>query len=670
MKELEGRFVVPLISTISERCRVCYTCVRECPAKAIRISGGQAQVIPGRCIGCGNCVRVCRQNAKTYASSIDAVKSLLDNHSKVSACIAPSFTAEFWDIDYRVVIGSLRDIGFEFVQEVAFGADLVAKQTMEIFNTQTKKYISTSCPAVVEYVKCYQPNLVEHLSPIVSPMVAMARVVKQLHGEDTKVVFIGPCIAKKGEALDTELFGEVDEVLTFQELREILKEKEISFESVIPSEFDAPLAGKGTLFPLARGMTQSVEVYEDLMKGDIITADGREGFIEALKEFESGDLDAKLLELLCCKGCMMGAGMTTDEPQFRRRSRISKYARQSQFNRDKEKWAEEIKSYENIDLTRYYLPNDQRTIQPSEDEIKKILQRLGKFNPSDELNCGACGYDSCRAQAAAIYEGWAEVEMCLPFTIEKLHKTVSQLGLTNDQLASTRDALNQSEKLASMGQLAAGIAHELNNPLGVVLMYANLVLEDLDKSDEKTEDLKIIAAEAERCKKIVSDLLNFARKNKVTLLPVNICDLVDQTLKVTSVPETINLQIIHKVENPIAEMDRDQIVQVLNNLIGNAITAMAEVGSLTIKTKGGDKNVEIIVKDSGHGISEKNIGKIFQPFFTTKQMGKGTGLGLAVSYGIIKMHRGSIKVNSNDDPKKGETGTTFIVTLPRKAELG
>lgn len=659
----------PFIQTIKERCRVCYTCVRECPVKAIRITGGQAEVMPGNCIGCGNCVKVCSQGAKQYIKSIAKVFYLLNSEHKTAALVAPSFAAEFTEADAGKFAGALRALGFDYIHEVGFGADLIARKTVELIEENPKgTFIEASCPAVTEYIKCYHPDLVQYIAPIVSPMIATARIVDELYDNKVKKVFIGPCIAKKFEAIGEEVIDEVDEVLTFQELREIFISKSIDLKDANFSEFDGPLAGKGALFPLSRGMHQSVELTESLMHGDIITADGREGFIDAIKAFESGDLDASLLELLCCKGCINGPGMATNDSPFRRRSRISKHVRNTIKTRDFEEWQNNIKKYYQLDLSRTFTSTDQRNTIVEENEITEILKRMGKATPKEELNCGACGYESCREHAAAIISGRAEIEMCLPYTIEKLHYTVAELNNTNVMLANTREALKQSEKLASMGQLAAGIAHELNNPLGAVLMYAHLILDEIEKESQYRDDLHIIVQEADRCKNIVSGLLNFARQSKVLLTETNICEMISQTLKILKIPETINIYTDFSRKELTAEIDRDQIIQVLNNLINNAITAMNDHGEIKVSADDNETSVIIKVKDNGCGISEKNLKKIFEPFFTTKKIGQGTGLGLAVIYGIVKMHRGTITVTSNDNPEKGSTGTEFTVVIPKKRE--
>jgi signal transduction histidine kinase/Fe-S-cluster-containing hydrogenase component 2 len=658
---------IPLVTTIKERCRVCYTCVRECPAKAIRIATGQAEVIPERCIGCGNCVRVCSQHAKKVLGAADPVRDLLAGPGPVAALVAPSFPAEFTDCDERHLVGLLRALGFEYVHEVAFGADLVAAQYAELLaGDDGKRYIATTCPAIIGYVEKYYPNLVGSLAPIVSPMVAAARVAHRLHGPDLKTVFIGPCIAKKGEAASQRIPGEVAAALTFTELREMLREAGLAPESVKPSDFDPPRARRGALLPVARGLFHAAEIHEDLIQGQAVAAEGRTNFVDALEEFGTGALDARLLDVLCCNGCIMGAGMSTTLPLFARRSRISQHARQRMEAGEEAAWQADMARFTGLDLGRTFEVNDQRIVVPLADELSEILARMGKFSPEDELNCGACGYDTCRGHAIAIHKGLAESEMCLPHTIDQLKRAVQELAVSNDQLATAQEALMQSEKLASMGQLAAGIAHEVNNPLGVVLMYAHLLLEECDKDSRLYEDLAMIVDQSDRCKKIVAGLLHFARQNKVLLQPTDLGDLVDRSLRALAPPENVTVRVQHDTEDRTAEVDRDQIIQVLTNLVSNAYAAMPAGGALTVRTCGDADLVRLCVTDTGVGIPRENLTRIFDPFFTTKQIGKGTGLGLAVTYGIVKMHRGDIRVESNADPAAGPTGSTFTVTLPRK----
>jgi len=655
----------PVVITIKEKCRVCYTCVRDCPAKAIRISGGQAEVITDRCIGCGNCVKVCSQDAKQISSSFPLLESLLERHTRnVVAIVAPSFPAEYEDLTGSEFCGSLKALGFDLVCQVAAGADLVAQEYARLLEAQPdQRWIASSCPAIVSYVEKYHPAIAESLAPIVSPMVATARMVRAEYGKDLDIVFIGPCPAKKLEAIREDVSGDVDVVLTFQELNQLLVKQETNSNSKPIADFDPPQPVLGGLFPIARGLVQTAGLKADLLKGNVVSAEGKNDFAQALREFEAGSLDTNLLDILCCKGCIMGAGMTSEAPSFRRQAKISAFVNQQ---------VQQGKSLQDlpqdIPLAVSFCTNDNRLPLPSKAEIEEILQGMGKFQPVDELDCGACGYATCRDHAVAIHKGLAETEMCLPYTIDRLKESLEELNESNHLLADTKAALVNAEKLASMGQLSAGIAHEINNPLGVILLYSQLMLEDADSDSRFAKDIQTIVDQAERCKGIVSGLLNFARKNKVVRIATNLENLIHQCLKVTRIPENIRVHFQTEMHEPVADLDADQIIQVLTNLLNNAIEAMPSGGSLVIKTVDENGQVGFEFTDSGVGIKKNDMKKIFEPFFTTKEMGKGTGLGLAVIYGIIKMHQGSIVVESNDDPASGPTGTTFKVTLPRRME--
>jgi iron only hydrogenase large subunit-like protein/nitrogen-specific signal transduction histidine kinase len=657
------------IKEVKNRCRICYTCVRECPAKAISISKSQAIVLPERCIGCGNCLKVCSQQAKKMESSIEDAEALLKSGASIAACLAPSFPVEFQaQFDFRVLVGMVRALGFNLVTEVAFGADLVADRYREnLILNKGRQYIATTCPAIVGFVERYHPELVPFLSPIVSPMVAMARVLRSLHGPDLKIVFVGPCVAKKAEAMDPDVEGGPDVVLTFTELREMFSRAGVAPAGVDPSDFDPPQPHRGSLFPISHGLLEAAEIREDLLVNDVVATDGLNNFMNALNEFAAGGMEANLVELLSCNGCIAGPGLSSKENLFQRRARVSHYTRYRERTLDPAEWQKSIDHFANLDLTRTYRSLDQRITGIDEAEIGEILKRMGKRTEEDELNCGACGYPTCREHAVAIHKGLAESEMCLPYVINDHLKTILELSQVNDRLATTQETLMHSERLASMGQLAAGVAHEINNPLGVVIMYTNLLLEECNKDAEIRDDLQMIAEQANRCKRIVAGLLDFARQNKVAHQPVNVCELVDASVANVPCPENVTLEVVHEGADPVAELDRDQFIQVLINLVGNAYDAMPDGGHLWVRTKGDDTWLVLEVQDTGTGIPRENLNKLFEPFFTTKMMGKGTGLGLPVVYGIVKLHRGDISVETNADPKQGPTGSTFRVKLPRQA---
>lgn len=654
-----------LVFTVKERCRVCYTCVRECPAKAIRITGGQAEVISSRCIACGNCIKVCSQDAKLFFKEIDIVHKLLAQHKKVIALVAPSFPAEFYDIaDHKTLVGIIKSFGFSHVTEVSFGADLVARYYKEQLNMDMPA-ISSDCPAIVAYIERYEPELTTKLANVVSPMVAMARVVRKHYGDDAKLVFIGPCLAKKAEST------EIDAALTFRELREMMETGRVNPAKITPAEFDPPLGGRGAIFPLSHGLLNTMEVNEDILSENVLVAGGRANFQDALREFAQGNLDGHHLHLLCCEGCILGPGMSpypNTSPtslRFAKKARIISYANRKMAGLDKEQWQAYLDEYSQLDFSRTFQTRDMRSVRPPEEQVKDVLYKMGKYSQQDHLNCGACGYDSCEEHAIAIINGLAETEMCLPYSIEKLHKYIRELNISNEKLANVQEALRHSEKLAGMGQLSAGIAHELNNPLGVITMYSNIIKEELPADSQMLQDVDLIVEQADRCRKIVGGLLNFARKNQLNLVETDVVKLARHSIDSVIVPEMVAIELNASIDDPIAMVDYDQMTQVFTNLLKNAIEAMPSKGFIKFNVNGNNDNITMSITDSGSGIAPEHMDKLFTPFFTTKGIGKGTGLGLPIIYGIVKMHKGDINVQSNVDSLNGATGTTFTITFPR-----
>jgi signal transduction histidine kinase len=290
---------------------------------------------------------------------------------------------------------------------------------------------------------------------------------------------------------------------------------------------------------------------------------------------------------------------------------------------------------------------------------------MGKYSQQDHLNCGACGYESCEEHAIAIINGLAETEMCLPYSIEKLHKYIRELNLSKEKLANVQEALRHSEKLAGMGQLSAGIAHELNNPLGVITMYSNILKEELPNGSPMLDDIDLIVEQADRCRKIVGGLLNFARKNQVNLTESDVVKLAKHSIDSVIIPEEVQIKFNVEVNDPLVMIDCDQMTQVFTNLLKNSVEAMPGKGLIQFSLSDSADQITINITDNGSGIQPENMDKLFTPFFTTKEIGKGTGLGLPIIYGIVKMHKGDISVKSNVDTVAGPTGTTFTITIPR-----
>jgi iron only hydrogenase large subunit-like protein/nitrogen-specific signal transduction histidine kinase len=650
-----------IVSTITDQCKRCYSCVRECPAKAIRVIDGQAQVIYDRCIACGHCVKVCSQDAKQIYNEIDITYKMLEE-GNIVAIIAPSFAASFPD-DYKKVPTALRKLGFDKVIETAFGADLIANDYMrEIHNDDGKTIISSACPAVVSFIQKYYVDLVPNLAKVVSPMIALGRYLKK-ESEDVKIIFIGPCVAKKNEAEDENVAGVIDAVLTFTELKEMLDNKSIVVNECEESDFDGPNAMMGKAYPLAGGLLKTTDINDDILEKDIIVVEGKKKVVEIIEEIANNHINAKFTDILFCEGCISGPAIDSELNYYARREKVINYIDENLHSTDKRVWKSNLYNARKLDLTRKFKVDNQRKAMPDEDEIKKILASTNKHNVKDELNCGACGYISCREYAIAIAKGLAEKEMCLPFLIDQLANAYHSLNNTQEQLKI-------AEKLASIGQLAAGVAHELNNPLGTILLYSSMMKKDIEKifnNDQAVEDIDLIVEEAKRCKNIVSNLLDFARQGKLQINKIDLSELLSELIKLFSQnPASRNIIFTSNLNGKcIIKGDEDQLRQVFVNIMNNACDAMqdAEEKELKISLINNDSDVLVQFEDTGRGISPENYGKIFTPFFTTKSIGKGTGLGLAISYGIIKMHRGGINFTSELNK-----GTKFIVKLPKNPE--
>ncbi|MBM3136079.1 MAG: histidine kinase [Chloroflexi bacterium] len=661
-----------VVSTMRDKCKRCYSCVRNCPAKAIKVSGGQAEVIEERCIGCGNCFKVCAQKAKEIRSAVGEVNRLLAGPAPVLACLAPSFPAAFPNVKPGQVVTALRHLGFAEVLEVAFGAQLLAREYTKLVKERPGQLIiTTPCPALIGYVEKYAPSLVPNLAPIVSPMIALGRVVKEKYRPEAQVVFIGPCIAKKLEIEDEAVAGVIDAALTFQGFQRMLDAAGIVMASLPESDFDGPHPGIARIFPVSGGLLKTAAMRGDVLENDILVTEGRDNVLTLLRELEHNRMAVKFVDILFCEGCINGPVILGDDSDsiFKRKEIVTDYVRQRITAQDQAALEAALDEYAAIDLRRTFTERTIHEPLPTDEEIQAILRSVNKFRPEDELNCGACGYSSCREKAIAVYQGLAEAQMCLPYLIEQLQENVGKLEQLNRDLATAQEELVHAERLASMGQLAAGVAHEINNPLGTILIYSSLMLKGLPTGDPRRDDLAMVVSETTRCRDIVAGLLNFARQSRLVTRETDLNVLVEETLaQVERQPTFEKVTIVrhYAPDLPHLVLDGAQMRQVFLNVVVNAAEAMPEGGTLTVKTwlAPDGQSAKVSFTDTGCGISEENLGQLFTPFFTTKQLGKGTGLGLPIAYGIVKMHRGQIEVQSTVG-----VGTTFTIGLPLQVPM-
>ncbi len=401
-----------IVFTDKARCRDCYRCVRACPVKAIGVKDGQAFVVESRCLSCGTCIRECPQQAKSYRNDVEQAMRVLSSGGRVAASIAPSFAALCPEWKWKRLPSALRQAGFAFVAETAVGAYHVAAETAKVLRDDPhRSHIASACPAVVSYVEKYRPGLVAALAPVVSPMIAHARHLKLRLGAEARVIFIGPCVAKKAEAERPENAGAVDCALTFVEMDELLKRSGVDLSECEESAFDEQPAGNARFFALPGGLARTACMQTDLLDMDCLTPSGFED-VRAVLEGIEGSLHPHMVEpLFCAQGCINGAGIVEQDNIYERRGRVLEYARHPGDGTD---------TPAGFDLRLNGLSKQHAAVGPdfshefTEQQILEVLEQTGKALPQDRLNCGACGYVSCRDKAIAVLRGLAEPQMCIP----------------------------------------------------------------------------------------------------------------------------------------------------------------------------------------------------------------------------------------------------------------
>ncbi len=472
-----------IISTHPDKCKLSYTCIRVCPAKAIKIENDCAKIIENRCITCGNCVELCSQKAISYENSEKQVLQILESDGPIVAICDPGISGEFDDIaDYRNFVGMIRALGFDYVLETAFAVDLIAREYKKRFEKfHGKYYISSKCPAVVNQIENFHPDLIENLVPVITPETAMAKIARRRYGKQAKIVSISPCIAaKKKIQIPNHANEKIDAVLSFTELRNLFQNHQITENSVEYSEFDPPFARLGGLFPIGRGLFQSANMDVSLLNGKIISTDGRNNFLRSIDEFKTQHQLNQHLDLFYCEGCIMGAGTSAGGRKFSRRTHVIHYVKKRLENFDEKQWQKEINEYSDLDLTRSFSAKNRMLPSPSELEIQSILIEMKKENPKDQLGCGACGYESCREFAIAKSQGLVNFEMCASYTIKNMNSVIQELNATNKKLLTAKLALKESEKLAKHERELAKEASETVStmlqklPSGVVIVDRNL----------------------------------------------------------------------------------------------------------------------------------------------------------------------------------------------------
>lgn len=496
-----------LMKINTEKCVLCHACVRNCPVKAIAVASQEEppiEIINDRCVGCGACYEVCPYDAVEYSSHVVESKKTLKSDEEVIALLAPSIAAEFLDIsDYRKFSQMLRQLGFSKVYEVALGADLVANEYKELFkNARGKYFLTSNCPVVVSNVEKFQPGLLNNLAPIVSPWIAMAKVLRKEYGDSAKIIYIGPCIAAKEEAKRYAKDVKIEAVLTFEELREIFDDSGLVEKNLSFAELDGPVANKGFLYPISNGLLQIMGESEDLMDSNIITCEGHVDFVNSLQNFNKDVNEFKShLNIFYCNGCISGPGTKKDISKFVKQNKVVDFAKKRKNDFDEKNWKKAMKDHKKLDFSTAFSINDQRIATPSDKEIEDVLASIGKDHDHSVNGCGACGYKNCTEFSIAISKGLAEPDMCFTYSFRKNKQTIMELSKANQKMEETKSQLEVSKKEALADKIAMEEAHQITHsmlqelPSAIVIVDKNMKVIQANKGliDLLGEDAKDIA---------------------------------------------------------------------------------------------------------------------------------------------------------------------------------
>ena len=640
-----------VVTTIKARCKRCHSCVSGCPAGAIRLEDGRAVVVARRCIGCGHCVRLCAQRAKRVESAIRPLRRLLASGRFVWAALDPSFPAAFPDARPGQVVTGLRRLGFARVAEVAYGADLVGREYARLAREPGRRLvITTHCPAAVQYVEKYVPALVAHLAPVVSPAIALGRVLKAAD-PTAAVVYVGPCVAKKAEVRDPRVAGAVDLALTYAELTRLLTLARIELAELPESEPEGPRPGAGLIFPTPGGPLRTAGIRADPLEGDVLAVEGREQCLALLPELAAGRLRARLVDVRFCRGCVDGPGFASTQSQAARQELVAAYARERLAARGPASASPGPANHGAPDLRRDFQPLEVRLPVPSDGEISRILGRIGRADRSAQLDCRACGYATCREKAIAVYQGRAEVEECLPYLVEQRHESLR-----------CEDA---------RAQLIAGIVHDLRAPLTAIRVQ--LELASAGSGHLSPSSRESLAASAERIDSLlglVDDLLELSRVEAGQVArdvgPLDLAALLHGVACLQSAEAQsrgISVEERLSPDLPTVEADREDLVRLFTNLLSNAVKYNRPGGRVWIAAAAEPRAVRVEVGDTGIGIAPEHLPHLFDEFYRVRtretQDVVGSGLGLAVVKRIADAYRATVAVTS----QPGE-GSIFVVTLP------
>lgn len=442
-------------------CKNCYKCIRSCPVKAIAFKNEQARIVEENCMLCGRCLVVCPQNAKSVKSDTEKVKNYIEKNEKVYVSLAPSFVAAFNIPDGRKIFAVLKKLGFTHVEETAIGASQVSKEYEKLMRKrEMTNIITTSCPSINFLVEKYYPELVDQLAPVVSPMIAHAKMMREVYGPRIRVVFIGPCLAKKEECNDLQNHGVVDAVITFEEFEKWMEAEGVTFDIEDDPEVKGLKNPTSRFYPAPGGIIKTIG-NDERKNYRCVSIDGVDRCMEILDAIKSGDVTNYFIEMNSCAGGCLGGPCIGQQRGGLLKSRdrliayIKKYSKESAAG-----IAEDV----SVNLSKKFVGMTVKYNIPDEETIRDILAKIGKFTKDKELNCGACGYSTCREKAIAVYNNKAELHMCLPYMRERaesisnivIHSTPNAIFALNQDLKIQELNLSAQKMFGLTGEDASG----------------------------------------------------------------------------------------------------------------------------------------------------------------------------------------------------------------------
>ncbi len=530
----------------TENCKNCYKCIRNCPIKAISFENNRAAIIHENCILCGSCYNVCPQKLKKVRNDVAAVKRLIEG-GKVYVSLAPSFVSYYTNSDIQCMRDTLRKLGFEDVEETAVGATIVKKAYDEMLNSGRDVLISSCCHSINLLIRKYHPECLKYLADVLSPMCAHGLNLKQRYGSNAKVVFIGPCISKKDEGDNSDY---IDAVLTFRELDEWLEKEKIVLDTTNEKAQDE--RSKARFFPETGGILKTMERSSKIH--DYIAVDGVQNAIHTLEDLEAGKIHNCFIEMSACVGsCINGPISRREETSIlSRQLLIDRYAGSEDFP------LEQITS-EDI-RTRYDRSANIRYV-PTEAQIEDMLKKMNKEDPRERLNCGCCGYESCRDKAIAIINGHANIDMCLPLLMEK------SKSLSDNILDNTPNGLMALDADLNIGLINRSMCRilDIRDPKDVIGQHLAMVMDPSDFYDvfegKNIRRKKEYLAEYE---KYIEKTISFDKKFNILVCVIRDItteemskhahkELVDNTISITDSLLEKNMTSVHEIASLLGE---------------------------------------------------------------------------------------------------------------------